>query len=48
MTKKKDQAAVKLGRKGGLARAAKLGKRKLSEAAKKAADIRWRDKAGKA
>lgn len=42
----KDPAAVALGRKGGLkggpARAKKLGKKKLSEAARKAAQARWR------
>jgi hypothetical protein len=42
----KDPAAVALGRKGGLkggpARAKKLGKKKLSEAAKKAAAARWK------
>jgi len=41
----KDPAAVALGRKGGLkggpARAKKLGKKKLSEAARKAARARW-------
>jgi hypothetical protein len=41
----KDPAAVALGRKGGLkggpARAKKLGKKKLSEAAKRAAEARW-------
>jgi hypothetical protein len=41
----KDPAAVALGRKGGLkggpARAKKLGKKKLSEAARKAAQARW-------
>ncbi len=41
----KDPAAVALGRKGGLkggkARAKKLGKRKLSEAARRAARARW-------
>jgi hypothetical protein len=41
----KDPAAVALGRKGGLkggpARAKKLGKKKLSEAARKAAKARW-------
>jgi hypothetical protein len=41
----KDPAAVALGRKGGLkggpARAKKLGKKKLREAAKKAAAARW-------
>jgi hypothetical protein len=44
----KDPAAVALGRKGGLkggpARAKKLGKKKLSEAGKKAAKARWRKK----
>jgi hypothetical protein len=42
----KDPAAVALGRKGGLkggpARAKKLGKDKLTEAAKKAAAARWK------
>jgi hypothetical protein len=42
----KDPAAVALGRKGGLkgglARAKKLGKKKLSEAGKKAAEARWK------
>lgn len=42
----KDPAAVALGRKGGLkggpARAKKLGKKKLKEAATKAARARWR------
>ena len=46
----KDPAAVALGRKGGLkggpARAKKLGKKKLSEAARKAARARW-GKSGK-
>ncbi len=44
----KDPAAVALGRKGGLkggpARAKKLGKKKLREAAKKAAAARWRSR----
>jgi hypothetical protein len=44
----KDPAAVALGRKGGLkggpARAKKLGKTKLREAAKKAAAARWAKK----
>jgi len=44
----KDPAAVALGRKGGLkggkARAAKLSKKKLREAAKKAAAARWAKK----
>jgi hypothetical protein len=42
---RKNPAAVTLGRLGGLkggpARAKKLGKKKLSEAAKKAAEARW-------
>jgi hypothetical protein len=42
----KDPAAVALGRKGGLvggkARAKKLGKKKLSEAGRKAAAARWK------
>ena len=42
----KDPAAVALGRKGGLkggpARAKKLGKKKLSEGARKAAAARWK------
>jgi hypothetical protein len=42
----KDPAAVALGRKGGLkggpARAMKLGKKKLREAAQKAARARWK------
>ena len=42
----KDPAAFALGRKGGLkggpARAKKLGKKKLSEAGKKAAKARWK------
>jgi hypothetical protein len=37
----KDPAAVALGRKGGEARAASLGKRKRAEIAKKAAKARW-------
>jgi len=37
----KDPAAVALGRKGGMARAAALGKRKRSEIARKAAKSRW-------
>jgi hypothetical protein len=44
----KDPAAVALGRKGGLkggpARAKKLGKKKLREAARKAAQARWSKK----
>lgn len=38
----KDPAAVALGRKGGQARAAALGKRKRSEIARKAAQKRWK------
>lgn len=37
----KDPAAKALGKKGGEARAASLGKRKRSEIAKKAAKARW-------
>ena len=44
----KDPLAVELGRRGGLkggpARAKKLGKKKLSAAARKAAQARWRKK----
>ena len=39
----KNAAAVALGRMGGKARAAALGKRKRAEIAKKAAKARWRD-----
>ena len=46
--KKKNPAAVSLGRKGGLkggkARAAKLTKEELSESARKAARARWADR----
>jgi hypothetical protein len=38
----KDPAAVALGRKGGKARAAALGKRRRVEIAKKAAASRWK------
>jgi hypothetical protein len=38
----KDPAAVALGRKGGQARAASLGKRKRAEIARKAARSRWK------
>jgi hypothetical protein len=38
----KDPAAVSLGRKGGAARAAALGKRKRAEIARKAARSRWK------
>jgi hypothetical protein len=37
----KDPAAVTLGRKGGKARAAALGKRKRAEIARRAAQKRW-------
>jgi hypothetical protein len=47
-TKKKNPAAVALGRKGGLkggpARAAKMTKAELSESARKAARARWSEK----
>jgi hypothetical protein len=49
-TKKKNPAAVALGRKGGLkggkARAAKLTKEQLSESARKAAQARWKKSKG--
>ena len=38
----KNAAAVALGRMGGKARAASLGKRKRAEIAKKAAAVRWK------
>ena len=38
----KDKAAVELGRKGGRARAAKLGKERREEIARLAAQARWR------
>ncbi|HEV3329899.1 MAG TPA: hypothetical protein VG096_02890 [Bryobacteraceae bacterium] len=38
---KKDSAAVKLGRKGGLARARKLSKEELSEQGRAAVKERW-------
>jgi hypothetical protein len=38
---KKDQAAVKLGRKGGKATAKKLTSAQRTEAARKAAQARW-------
>jgi hypothetical protein len=40
----KDPAAVALGRKGGKARAAALGKRKRAEIARNAAQKRWGDR----
>lgn len=39
--KKKNAAAVEMGRKGGKARASKLSKEKRSEIARKAAKKRW-------
>jgi hypothetical protein len=41
MAKKKDPAAVKLGRKGGLARAKKLTKERQSEIGRNAVMARW-------
>lgn len=38
----KDKAAVEMGRKGGRARAAKLGKERREEIARLAAQARWR------
>jgi hypothetical protein len=46
MRKKKEPAAVALGRRGGLARAKKLSKKKQSEIGQKAARARWK-KGGK-
>lgn len=40
----KDPAAVALGKKGGIARAATLSKKRRAEIAKKAADKRWNNK----
>ncbi len=40
----KDPAAVALGRKGGRARAAALGKRKRAEIARNAAKSRWKSR----
>jgi hypothetical protein len=40
----KNAAAVALGRMGGNARAASLGKRKRAEIAKKAAETRWKSR----
>jgi len=39
--KEKDPAAVALGAKGGAARAKAMGKKQRTEAAKKAASVRW-------
>lgn len=41
MAKKKNPAAVALGRKGGKARAAKMSKKQMSDAMKKAVEARW-------
>jgi hypothetical protein len=46
MAKKKDTAAVQLGRKGGKATAKKLTPEERSEAARKAAQARWKKKDG--
>jgi hypothetical protein len=40
--KKKMPAAVELGRRGGLARAKKVSRKKLSQIGRKAAAARWR------
>jgi hypothetical protein len=44
VTTEKNAAAATLGRMGGKARAASLGKRKRSEIARKAAKSRWKDR----
>ena len=44
---RKNQAAVELGHKGGLARAKRLSARKRREIAKKAAATRWKKKKAK-
>ena len=41
---KRDPAAVALGQKGGMARAASLGKKQRIAIAKKAAQTRWKNK----
>jgi hypothetical protein len=46
MTKRKDAAAVSLGRRGGKARARKVSKERLSEIGKAAAAKRWAKKGG--
>jgi hypothetical protein len=46
MKKKKNPAAVQLGRKGGLARKKNLTKEQLSEIGKAAAGKRWAKKGG--
>lgn len=40
----KNKAAVELGRKGGLARAENMTKKRRAEIARKAAQTRWRDR----
>ncbi len=45
MAKRKDPAAVSLGRKGGKRRAANLTEEQLSEIGKKGANARWGKKA---
>ena len=47
MPKKKDPAAVRLGRKGGKASAQKLTPKQRSEKARKAAEALWAKKKGK-
>jgi len=42
MAKKKNPAAVALGRKGGKATAARLGPEERTESARKAAEARWK------
>jgi len=44
MAKRKNSAAVALGRKGGKARLKTMTKEQRSELAKKAAKARWKDK----
>jgi general stress protein YciG len=46
MKKKKNQAAVQLGRKGGLARKKNLTKEQLSEIGKAGAGTRWSKRDG--
>ncbi|HLJ26544.1 MAG TPA: hypothetical protein VKY85_07525 [Candidatus Angelobacter sp.] len=45
--KRKDQAAARLGRKGGKARARNLSKKELSRQGKHAAAARWKKEKGK-
>ena len=47
MAKRKNPAAVALGKRGAKARLTKLSPEKRSEVAKKAAAARWKDKPGK-